>query len=829
MKVGGGSPTWIHSFSSAPSETWAPQPLLIQSTPATLFGITSAGGPLGGGSVFSIQTDGGGFRTLHSFNPTSLLTAERALILGLDGLLYGTDSEEPSVGMVYRLHTDGTGFTILRDFVDPGSGECHPTSLIQGLDGRLYGCGSDRVDMGLGVVFTLNPDGTDYRRLAEFQWLDPMAPSTTNAVSVHLNQASTGVLFGMASTGTTNGGGFLFRLNADGKGFRRLHTFSGPPGDGANPVGGPLVLKDGSLAGLTQSGGVSNAGTAFQISADGSGYQIVHSFNGGMDGDHPDSGLTLAGDGTFYGIARAGSLFRFRPDGNTYATYANLRPDDRRPQDGHIPSGSLVRHPNGFLYGTCRQGGSHGSGTLFQILRDGTGYQNLHSFTTDEGSPPSGSSLLVGTSGHLYGNIGTNGPSTTARWVDFGVDGTSVDTLQTNFSGSHLLIGPDGSLYGLDSKGLFQSAIDGSHRTLLWSADRASNLALGLDGFLYVTAPSGNDSQWQIVRLQISGGNRTVFYEFKPGEGGESVSRLSQGADGTWYGTTDKGGSADAGTVFRLSGDGVHYEKLHEFDTNLSTSWGPVSGVVEGAPGILYGRTAVGPNPGVFRVRSNGTDFHWLQFFKGTSGDSDPLTTQFNWVMNDDGSFTGVTTQGGAVGAGSFFRIIPDARLNSPIELPSVWATNGMSFLFIVPGNVFNSLSGLPILRFDVDGLPPGLSFDAKHLAVTGVPTQTGLSVMRVTARTDCDSCYQTMLIRIQVAAPGGLYLISARMEGGRGVMIQGVGTPGAVYRMDRADRPDSGPWNGIGTTTAGDDGYFVFLDSSVTSSITAYYRAVAP
>src|SRR5207247_494241 len=51
------------------------------------------------------------------------------------------------------------------------------------------------------------------------------------------------------------------------------------------------------------------------------------------------------------------------------------------------------------LYGTAGNGGSSGNGTLFALKTDGTGFTNLHNFTSDGGHP--GGVVISGNT--LYG------------------------------------------------------------------------------------------------------------------------------------------------------------------------------------------------------------------------------------------------------------------------------------------------------------------------------------------------------------------------------------------------------------------------------------------
>jgi uncharacterized repeat protein (TIGR03803 family) len=62
--------------------------------------------------------------------------------------------------------------------------------------------------------------------------------------------------------GSTNGNGTVFAVNTDGTGFTVLHTFNGS--DGSGPASA-LMLSGNTLYGTTSSGGTNGAGTIFAI------------------------------------------------------------------------------------------------------------------------------------------------------------------------------------------------------------------------------------------------------------------------------------------------------------------------------------------------------------------------------------------------------------------------------------------------------------------------------------------------------------------------------------------------------------------------------------
>src|ERR1043166_8711349 len=182
--------------------------------------------------------------------------------------------------------------------------------------------------------------------------------------------------------------------------FTTLYNFSAAPygtnSDGANPWGG-LVLLGNTLFGTANSGGSSNNGTVFAVKTDGTDFTTVHTF-------------TAAGP---YGVNA----------------------------DGAIPGG-LVQSDN-TLYGTAFLGGATGSGTVFSVSTNGTGFTTIHSFwlcrfyndPNEDGLNPSCALVLSGDT--LYGTASNE----ERPWYDSG-RGT-VFTVKTNSTGTGCPYGTD--------------------------------------------------------------------------------------------------------------------------------------------------------------------------------------------------------------------------------------------------------------------------------------------------------------------------------------------------------------------------------------------------
>jgi uncharacterized repeat protein (TIGR03803 family) len=258
-----------------------------------LYGTAAQGGSGGNGTVFSVNTDGTGFKTLHSFSTSDPVTGTstdgawpRAGLILSSNALYGTASlGGSSSGTIFKLNTDGTGFTILHNFTgglfSPTDGG-YPTAKLTLSGGTLYGTtewggngGVGSTDIGGGTLFALSTDGTGFRTLQNFTDLVTNIDGAFPEASLIL---SGNTLYGTASLGGSSANGTVFEIHTDGTGFRTLHSFTStglvlpgqplPPHgtntDGAEPLAG-LILSGNTLYGTAFLGGSGDNGTVFSI------------------------------------------------------------------------------------------------------------------------------------------------------------------------------------------------------------------------------------------------------------------------------------------------------------------------------------------------------------------------------------------------------------------------------------------------------------------------------------------------------------------------------------------------------------------------------------
>ena len=331
----------------------------------------------------AIQASADPFTVLHRFSRGDGEAPDSELVLS-GSTLYGTTcfGGGPNGGTVFKINTDGTGFTVLKQFIQASGPSC---LVLSG--STLYGGG------GRCGVFTLSTDGTGYEQLAY--------PSSVVGL----------VLSGQTLYGTTGGSddyGAVFSVNTDGSGYTPLKVFSGS--DGRFPCD-RVIVSEGMLYGITVVGGVFNYGTVFRLGTDGSNFQLLHSFND-TDGARPYAGLLLF-DNMLYGLTTEGaySFYRINPDGTGFTVLKGFSASD-----GLAPDARLVAS-GGRLFGAMAQGGRN-FGLLFMVNPDGSDYTVLHYFNDDDGASPS--PPLVVSGGKLYGVTHYGGTAGNGQYEGYG-------------------------------------------------------------------------------------------------------------------------------------------------------------------------------------------------------------------------------------------------------------------------------------------------------------------------------------------------------------------------------------------------------------------------
>jgi len=405
--------------------------------------------------------------------------------------------------------------------------------------------------------------------------------------------------------------------------------------------------------------------------------RVLHSFNSGaypQGGYGPSAGLVIDSAGNLYGTTQSGGTgsnplcYAGDVEGCGVVFEVSPKPgggwSERvlhnfgNGQDGYFTQSSLILDADRDLYGTTMNGGTHGCGTLFELI-PGAGRSwgekilyNFCSKTNEADGQTPDSPLTFDASGNLYGETLYGGPSGsgggggTVFELSRKADGSWGEKVLYGFSGYFaaagygLTLDAAGNLYGVASGGVFNNG--------------PCNFGCGLV-FKLTPRSDGNSTSWTYK----------VLYEFYSNgdDGYQPNSPLLLDSSGDLYGTTFYGGigPCDCGTVFELtpgSGGAWTEQILHSFVFNNVDGLFP-EGLVADTAGNLYGTTQAGgaySNDGygtAFELMSQ-TDGSWTESILHNFGnETDGAYPVAGPIFDAYGNLYGTTYEGGAAGGGA--------------------------------------------------------------------------------------------------------------------------------------------------------------------------------
>ena len=316
------------------------------------------------------------------------------------------------------------------------------------------------------------------------------------------------------------------------------------------------------------------------------------------EGSKASAGLTLAGDGNFYGTTAYGGTGKYRNVNHAGTVYrANSQKglttvhsfcNQPACQDGDDPYAPVTLGSDGNLYGTTTVGGLHNAGIAYILTLTGK-FNTLHSFCAEANCADGGNpgSLIQATDGNFYG-------------VASG--GTGAYCIQAGDCGMIFKMTPNGvttALYNFCSQ---INCADGfGPRVVMQAAD--GNL-YGLTGNGGAFATNNLTGSGTIFKLTLQG-QITTLYSFCAVDGcqyGTVASSLIQATDGNFYGVIDDGEGAKCyfangcGTIFELTSTGV-YSTLYTFCEELGEFCSDgifPEGIIQATDGNFYGTTGRG-------------------------------------------------------------------------------------------------------------------------------------------------------------------------------------------------------------------------------------------
>jgi uncharacterized repeat protein (TIGR03803 family) len=328
-----------------------------------------------------------------------------------------------AVTMMSAIHARAQATVIYSFGAYPSDGETPFTpNLVADSAGNLYGTseeGGSNCGGVCGTVFELSP-------LDSGAWTEQVIHSfdgtTGTEGQTSLAVDGYGNLYGIATYGGTYGYGVVFEMTPSSGGawtYTVLHNFKYV--EGSYPVGGLILDASGKLYGVTQDGGAYGYGTVFQLRKSSGGAwieKVLHSFNK-ADGWNPSKALVMDAVGNLFGTTyngganSAGTVFELEQGtGDTWQEKVIHSFFPSPSTDGSNPDGGVIIF-SGTLFGTTYHGGAYGWGTVFQLVKESTGWREtiIHSFNQDgiDGATPRAN--LTPVASNLYGTTTVGGAS----------------------------------------------------------------------------------------------------------------------------------------------------------------------------------------------------------------------------------------------------------------------------------------------------------------------------------------------------------------------------------------------------------------------------------
>ncbi len=335
---------------------------------------------------------------------------------------------------------------------------------------------------------------------------------------------------------------------------------------------------------------------------------------------------------------------------------------------GCTPYGILIQGVNGNLYGTSSSGGAHNLGTIFMVSLTGA-YTDLFDFNSTTGAG-GGGLTLESVDKNFYG-------TTSGTLFQFNPSANAFAVMYTFSSTDGTPAGPpvegkDSNLYGVVGETPYRFTVSTATLELLSNpvpGDPSGPLFAASDGYMYgATENGGHLEAGEIFRLSTTGAIKKLYAFTDEDDGANPNAPLTEGIkDGNLYGTAHIGGyyhDGVYGTIFEMSLPSDNLGAGYNFDGSAGTN--PTAGLLSASDGNFYGTTNAGGSNDlgvIFEWQTGGSYFELFDF--SGNGGLVPGATPNTAIMEDtNGMFYGLTSSGGANGAGVFYTMTPASPVN---------------------------------------------------------------------------------------------------------------------------------------------------------------------
>lgn len=271
---------------------------LLQATNGKLYGLTSAGGSGGLGTIFSYDIISG-VHTVHTnftgpagANPGSVPYGSLAQFTGTgtaNGKIYGMTKQGGGTaptqgGVIFEFDPGLNVYTRKRDLTTLLAVDGYSAfgSLTE-TNNKFYGMTQLGGAGGMGVIFEYDPNANTYTKKIDFTGTAGLAPGSLPFGSL-VQTATVGILYGMTKTGGANDLGVIFEYNALNNTYSKKYDMT--LADGSNPLGSLIRAANDKLYGVTNSGGANSSGVLFEFDVALSAYTKKLDFSG-TTGNYP--------------------------------------------------------------------------------------------------------------------------------------------------------------------------------------------------------------------------------------------------------------------------------------------------------------------------------------------------------------------------------------------------------------------------------------------------------------------------------------------------------------------------------------------------------------
>ncbi|HEX3799726.1 MAG TPA: choice-of-anchor tandem repeat GloVer-containing protein [Verrucomicrobiae bacterium] len=702
-----GNFTTITSFNMTDGDL--PFSKLATGSDGNFYGTTYQGSPSSFGSVYRVSP-GGSITTIRSFtNDANGALLHAAVTVASDGSLYGTTFAGGTfnLGTVFKISTNGI-FTSLLSFAETNGANPYG-GVVQGVNGNFYGVTANGGSQTNGVLFEMSPGGAILNLYSFTGGSDGAQPAAP------LLLAADGNFYGSTPYGGVYGDGTLFRLAPDFT-LTTIAQFDGF--NGANPQAALTQGTDGNLYGTTPNGGSSGHGAIFVFSVQSPPQfvtqpQSTSAFIGStvifsvstfasppLTYQWYENGARLSDGPTVSGSATPTLTLKDITPDSSAAYYVTIQ-NALNKTNSHGAFLTVLDQPLKFLLQPTNLTLTPGATANFSIAvsgnqpityqwqRNGLNLTNAGNISgvlssnltiTNVTEANNGNySILV--SNALGAAVSSNGSLTV---IPVSAPGTLFTGLRFYAGGndgskpSRMTLGSDGNLYGTTQFGgasrrgaVYRVGMDGTVTNIAsFGLDGgfgpSGGVVQGLDGNYYGTTEFGGTNAVGNVFSVTPDGTFTNLYSFTGGvDGYNPIAPLVRDAGGNFYGSTQNGGDAGLGNIFRVTPDG-ELTNIYSF-TNGIDSAAPTNSLIFGPDGRLYGVTQFGganSMGSVFRLTTNGV-FSTIYSFTGGNDGSAPN----DLLLGADGTFYGTTRHSTMLGRFQFYGIVFNLTTNGVFTL----------------------------------------------------------------------------------------------------------------------------------------------------------------